>query len=56
MESLDGKQVAIEKYIAKGIGAKKAGVYAILDQDGVYQYIGYARNVLSAIKVSRPVA
>jgi len=42
--------VAVEAWQAIALNAKVAGVYAVLDCDRIYQYIGYSRDVLRSLK------
>lgn len=50
--ALDGARIAVGDYLKGRLGAKKAGVYAVIDEAGVYQYIGYARSLHDALKVA----
>ncbi len=42
--------VAVAKWLQQTENIKVAGVYAVLDGDRIYQYIGYSRDVLRSLK------
>lgn len=42
--------VAVSQWQNKTENTKVAGVYAVLDKERVYQYIGYSRDVLRSLK------
>lgn len=42
--------VTVSEWQAQTENTKVAGVYAVLDSDRVYQYIGYSRDVLRSLK------
>lgn len=47
----DGSEVvSVEAWQAIAFNAKVAAVYAVLDCDRIYQYIGYSRDVLRSLK------
>ena len=46
--------VQVTEYILSRDGAKPVGVYALYDSQQQLQYIGLARNMVLAIKVSPP--
>lgn len=43
--------VPVERYLAVRQGEKPLGVYALYDSGRNLQYVGYARNIILAIKV-----
>ena len=43
----------VQHYLASREGEKPLGVYACYDEKGNLQYVGYSRNMVLAIKVSR---
>ena len=42
--------VAVSEWQNQAENTKVAGVYAVLDSDRIYQYIGYSRDVLRSLK------
>ncbi len=46
-----GARLAVGDYLNGRLGVKKAGVYAVIDEAGVYQFVGYARSIHNALKV-----
>lgn len=44
-------RTAVGEYLSARLGLKKAGVYAVIDKAGLYQYVGYARSIHDALKV-----
>ena len=49
--SADGTDIiAISDWLQQTENVKVAGVYAVLDSDRTYQYIGYSRDVLRSVK------
>jgi hypothetical protein len=50
----DGSSIIdVQRYLASREGEKPLGVYALYDDKGNLQYVGYSRNMVLAIKVSR---
>jgi hypothetical protein len=52
-EDQGGVRIAVSRYVQRNAAQKKAGVYAIYNSSGKAQYIGFARSILSAVKVNR---
>ena len=52
-EDTGATAVEVERYVKERLGENRAGVYAIRDSSNVVQYVGYARSILSAVKVSQ---
>ena len=52
-EDTGATAVEVERYVKERLGENRAGVYAISDSSNVVQYVGYARSILSAVKVSQ---
>ena len=44
-------QIPIENYLSDRFTEKRAGSYAVYGKDSCLQYIGFARSVVSALKV-----
>ena len=42
--------IEISEWAAQSSNSKVAGVYAVLDRDRIYQYIGYSRDVLRSVQ------
>ena len=51
-EDTGATAVEVERYVKERLGENRAGVYAIRDSSNAVQYVGYARSILSAVKVS----